>query len=116
MRNLIKKQLFYTMEINELESLSTNKPAVMLYFFNDNCAPCKILRLNVQDMVEADFPNIEFHLINAEQFSATAALFGVFASPAILVFFEGKEYIRESKNISIRELHGKIERIYSLVF
>jgi len=104
------------MEIQDIEKLITEKAAVLLYFYNDNCAPCKILRPKVQELVQDNFPNIEFRLINAEQFPATSAQFGVFASPALLVFFEGKEYIRESKNISIGELHDKIERIYSMIF
>lgn len=104
------------MEINDIEKLVTEKTAVMLYFYNDNCSPCKVLRPKVQEMVMEDFPKLEFRLINAEQFPATSAQYGVFASPAILVFFEGKEYIRESKNISINELHDKIERIYNMIF
>jgi thiol-disulfide isomerase/thioredoxin len=104
------------MEIKDIESLVANKVAVLLYFYNDNCAPCKILRPKVQELVHDHFPNIEFRLINAEQFPATSAQFGVFASPTLLVFFEGKEYIRESKNISISELHDKIDRIYKMIF
>jgi len=104
------------MEIHEIQKLINEKTAVLLYFYNDNCAPCKILRPKVQLMVEADFSNIEFRLINAEQNTALSAQFGVFASPTLIVFFEGKEYIRESKNISISELHDKIERIYNMVF
>lgn len=104
------------MEINDIESLVADKTAVLLYFYNDNCAPCKILRPKVQALIQDDFPNIDFRLINAEQFPATTAQLGVFTSPTILVFFEGKEYIRESKNISISELHDKIERFYSMIF
>jgi thioredoxin 1 len=104
------------MEIKDIESLVTNNSALLLYFYNDNCAPCKILRPKVQELVQDEFPNIEFHLINAEQFPATSAQYGVFSSPTLLVFFEGKEYIRESKNISISELHDKIERIYQMIF
>lgn len=104
------------MEIKDIESLVAEKPAVLLYFFNDNCAPCKILRPKVQELVHDKFPNLEFLLINAEQFPATSAQYGVFASPTLLIFFEGKEYIRESKNISIVELSDKIERIYTMIF
>lgn len=104
------------MEISEIKQLILNKKAVLLYFYNDNCAPCKVLRPKVHEMVKADFPNIEFHLINAEQYPASTAEFGVFASPTLLVFIERKEYIRESKNISISELHDKIERYYNMVF
>ena len=104
------------MEINEIQNLISDKTAVLLYFYNDNCAPCKVLRPKVKEMVETDFPNIEFRLINAEKYPATSAEYGVFASPTLLVFIEGKEYIRESKNISISELHEKIERYYNMVF
>jgi thiol-disulfide isomerase/thioredoxin len=104
------------MYINDIDQLITNKATVLLYFYNDNCAPCKILRPKVQEMVSTGFPEIEFCLINAEQYPATAAQYNVFASPTMLVFFEGKEYIRESKNISISELHDKIERIYGMIF
>jgi len=104
------------MEITEIQNLITDKTAVLLYFYNDNCTPCVILRPKVQELVKDYFPNIELRLINAEQYPASSAHYGVFSSPTLLVFFEGKEYIRESKNISISELHDKIERIYNMVF
>ena len=104
------------MEISEIQSLISDKTIVLLYFYNDNCAPCKVLRPKVQEMVIEDFPNIKFQLINAEQYPATSAEYGVFASPTLLIFIEGKEYIRESKNISVSELHDKIERYYNMVF
>lgn len=101
---------------NDIQDFIKNNTAILLYFFNDNCAPCKILRPKVQDMIEADFPKIQFKLINAEQYAATAVQYDVFSSPTLLIFFEGKEYIRESKNISISELHDKTERIYRMIF
>lgn len=104
------------MKIKDIESLLISKPAVLLYFYNDSCAPCKILRPKVQNLIESDFPNIDFQLVNADQYPAISAQFGVFSSPTILVFFEGKVFIRESKNISISELHEKIERIYKMIF
>jgi len=104
------------MDFKNLKNLVAEKTAILLYFYNDNCAPCKVLRPKVQEMLETDFPAMEFVLINAEQFPLIAAEYGVFASPTLLVFFEGKEFIRESKNISISELHEKIERYYNLVF
>jgi len=104
------------MEINEIQNLISDKTAVLLYFYNDNCAPCKVLRPKVKELVETDFPNIEFRLINSEKYPTTSAEYGVFASPTLLVFIEGKEYIRESKNISISELHDKIKRYYNMVF
>lgn len=104
------------MEKADIQNYIAEKQAVLLYFYNDSCAPCKVLRPKVQELVESEFPQMEFKLINAEMFPATAAEYGVFSSPTILVFFESKEYIRESKNISISELYDKINRFYSMVF
>jgi len=104
------------MEIKDIKSLIADKTAVLLYFYNDSCAPCKVLRPKVREFIESDFPKIEFQLINAEKYPLTTAEYGVFSSPTILVFFEGKEYIRESKNISVSEFHDKVERYYNLIF
>ena len=104
------------MEIEDIKILIADRTAVLFYFYNDSCAPCKVLRPKVVELIESDFPNIELRLINAEQYPLTTAEYGVFSSPTILVFFEGKEYIRESKNISISELHDKIERYYKMIF
>lgn len=104
------------METQKLLKLIGEKTAVLAYFYNDNCAPCTILRPKVKEMVETRFPNIDFILVHAEKAPETSAHFGIFAAPTLLVFFEGKEYIRESKNISISELQAKIERYYNMIF
>ena len=85
----------------ELIQLVKESPALAIYFFNDNCAPCISLRPKVAESLA--FPEIP-------------ASFNVFSNPALLVFFEGKEYIRKSKYMSIPELHSEIERIYKMVF
>jgi thioredoxin-like negative regulator of GroEL len=102
------------MEIQELQNQISQNQAILIYFYNDNCAPCKVLRPKVQHLVETTFPLISFSLINSETFPVTASTFGVFASPVILLFIEGKEYLRESKNISISELNQKLDRIYKM--
>lgn len=104
------------MELIDIQNYTKENQAVLLYFYNDSCAPCKVLRPKVQELVESRFPEMKFILINAEQFPATASSYGVFASPTIIAFFEAKEYIRESKNISISELDDKISRIYNMIF
>lgn len=104
------------MEINELQILVSQKQAVLVYFYNDNCAPCKVLRPKVSSLVETEFPLISLVLINTELFPSTSAAYSVFASPLIILFCEGKEYVRESKNISISELHQKVDRVYKMLF
>lgn len=102
-----------TAQLQEL--INTNK-GVLVYFYNDNCAPCISLRPKVQAMVDEDFPLLQLVFIDLMKYPGLPARFGVFSSPSLLVFFEGKEFIRESKYVSMEALQDKIERYYVMVF
>ncbi len=101
---------------SDLDILNSNTPALLLYFYNDSCAPCVALRPKVEAMITEEFPKMSHSYINAAQFPELAASNGVFASPTIVVFFDGKETFRVSKYISIDELAGRVERYYKLLF
>ncbi|HRY99907.1 MAG TPA: thioredoxin family protein [Bacteroidales bacterium] len=92
------------------------EPAVMLYFYNDHCAPCISLRPKVEYLIEQEFPRMKLVMVNGESEALTAASFGVFSHPTLILFFEGKEYIRESKYVSIGQLDRAIRRPYDLLF
>lgn len=102
--------------LHELENTILNKPALLAYFYNDACAPCQALRPKVSEMAAEQFPKMELVFINAANNPEITAHFGIFSAPTLLVFFEGKETIRESKYISIPELQSKTERYYRMVF
>lgn len=93
-----------------------SKPAVMLYFKNDHCGPCKVLRPKVQALIETEFPKLELIVVDSVQNPALSGEFQVFANPTLLVFFDGKEYIRKSKYVSIGELETEISRLYAMMF
>jgi thioredoxin 1 len=101
---------------NALDQLNSNSPALLLYFYNDSCAPCVALRPKVETMITEEFPKMSYSYINAAQYPELAASNGVFASPTIVVFFDGKETFRVSKYISIDELSGRIGRYYEMIF
>ncbi len=100
----------------ELQQLNASKAAVLVYFYNDSCAPCVALRPKVEQMVTEQFPLMAHSYVNAAQYPELSASNGVFASPTIVVFFDGKENFRVSKYISIDELAGRIERYYNMIF
>lgn len=93
-----------------------SKPAVMLYFKNDQCGPCKVLRPKVQELIETKFPKLELIVVDSIQNPALSGEFQVFANPTLLVFFDSKEYIRKSKYVSIGELETEIGRLYAMMF
>ena len=105
-------------EINTLEELQTlvaEEPAVLAYFYNDNCAPCLSLRPKVIDMVNEHFPKLELRFINSDKREIPAS-YGVYDNPTLLVFFDRKEYIRVSKYVSTHQLAEQIQRYYDMIF
>jgi thiol-disulfide isomerase/thioredoxin len=102
--------------ITQLKEAIARNQALMIYFYNDTCAPCVALRPKVSEMAESEFPLIKLYFCNALTHPEIASEYGIYASPTLLIFFEGKEYIRESKYISIQALKESISRYYDLVF
>ncbi len=105
-------------ELNNLEAIQkeiSDNESVMLYFYNDNCAPCLSLRPKIIELIENSFPLMRLIFINSIN-KEIPANFGVYDNPTLLVFFDRKEYIRESKYVSVVQLEKSIERYYSLMF
>ena len=99
----------------EFENLK-NEPALLAYFSTDVCNVCKILKPKVAELLKSEFSLMKMIYIPSDKLPEVAAQNQVFAAPTILVFFEGREYIRKSRNIGIGELRQEIERPYSLLF
>lgn len=102
-------------KLQDLQDIISEKPAVLVYFYNDNCAPCKSLRPKVVELLNDEFPLMQLVFINSE-FREIPAFYGVYDNPTILVFFDRKEYIRESKYVATSKLQIGIERYYKLIF
>ena len=104
------------MTVEQLREKVKNTPGLVLYFKNDRCAPCMALRPKIEELVLSQFPKMEFEIVDTVQQPLLSSEFNVFANPTILVFFEGKEYIRKSKYIGTSELEEEIVRFYRMVF
>lgn len=100
----------------EFLKLKEKEPALLAYFSTETCNVCKVLKPKVVELIEGGFPKIKTVYVQTDKIPEAAAQNQVFAVPTILVFFEGREYIRKSRNIGIDELRHDIERPYSLFF
>ncbi len=100
----------------EFLKLKDEEPALLAYFSTEICNVCKVLKPKVSELVQNEFPKIKLAYIKSDKLPEVAAQNQVFIAPTILVFFEGREYIRKSRNIGIGELQREIERPYSMIF
>ena len=90
--------------------------ATLIYFSHDQCNVCKVLKPKIKDMLAHKFPKISMFYCNTVEQTEVAAQNRIFAVPTVLVFFDGRETFRFSRNIGLTELESAISRPYSLMF
>ena len=98
----------------QFEQLLNDTPLVLAYFSGENCSVCKSLKPKIEMLVEQQFPSVRFLEIKTDQNPELCASMNVFSVPVVTFFVEGKEYIREARNISTAELANKMHKIVGL--
>ena len=98
----------------DLKGIIHTTENLLIYFFNDDCAPCLSLRPKVEVLIREKFPLMEMIYIDGKKFPDLTGEFRAFGFPVLLIFFEGKEFLRYSKYVSVTELEESIGRIYRL--
>jgi thioredoxin-like negative regulator of GroEL len=102
--------------LKEFETLVQKEAAVLAYFSHDQCNVCKVLKPKVEELLAEKFPKINTIYCNTQSAPEIAASQSVFAVPTLVVWFEGKETFRFSRNVGIQELEAALARPYSLYF
>lgn len=107
-----------SVEIKSLEEFKKLKeePALLAYFSTDACSVCHVLKPKVEELLQTDFPRMKMAYVKSDEQQEIAASNRVFTAPTVVVFFEGREYIRKSRAFGVGELQQEIERIYSMIF
>lgn len=100
----------------ELQTRAREHKAALFYFSTPTCGVCKSIKPKVIHLVQEDFPSLGLYYVDTEAVPEARGQLSVYSVPAILVYFEGKELIREARNFGIMELGKKIDRFYSMLF
>ena len=102
--------------LGEYQEIIDVNSGSLLYFSTPQCNVCKVLKPKISEFIESEFPEIKMGYINSELLPEVAAQNQVFTVPTILVFLDGKEFIRKSRNINMNEFQVELERPYSMFF
>ncbi len=104
------------MTLENIEEKIKTTPAIMLYFSGASCNVCKVLHPKLTKAFQDRYPLIEQISIEVEQYPQIAGQFNVFALPTVIVYFDGKEINRKSRNLSVDRFLDEIQRPYGLFF
>ncbi|OFX83834.1 MAG: thiol reductase thioredoxin [Bacteroidetes bacterium GWF2_33_16] len=108
--------IYQIKNLTEFNTSINDNRALLIYFSHDNCSVCKVLKPKIHELLTTQFPLMTMHYCDTIESPDVAAQNSVFTVPTILVFLDGKEFIRKSRSIGIAELHNIIERPYLLMF
>lgn len=98
----------------EIEALINTNEILLLYFSSKSCGVCKVIKPKLDEMLKA-YPKLKSLQIDVEGNIKLAAAYSVFTLPAVIVFVNGKETIREARYINLEEIENKIDRYCKLI-
>ncbi|URZ07871.1 thioredoxin family protein [Clostridium felsineum] len=98
----------------EVEELINSNEMSLIYFESDTCGVCKVIKPGVNEILK-EYPNIKSLFINVEGNIKLAASYNVFTLPAVIVFVNGKEAIRQARYINLDEIESNIDRYYKFI-
>lgn len=101
--------------LDELNTKLKDEMALVLYLSSPSCNVCHVLRPKLMEALEENFPAIGRYHADIALSPEIAAQFHVFSAPTIIVFFEGREFIRKGRAVSVDGLLQEIQRPYELM-
>jgi len=104
------------MNLEELQNTIKSEMGVLLYFSGENCNVCHALRPKFKTLFETKFPEIKQIFLDAEVYRQIALEYQVLSLPTILVFLDGREFIREGRTVSMYQLETQLSRPYTMMF
>ncbi len=101
--------------IQKLDEIIQNNIGVLVYFSTPTCNVCHALKPKIIEAFSKNFPKIEQVFIDSTKVPQIPANLQIFSVPTILVYLDGKEFARESRNVSVNLLIQKIQRPYEIM-
>ncbi|MGE0052495.1 MAG: thioredoxin family protein [Arcobacter sp.] len=105
-------------EITNSEQIkdAINQNQVSLFYFSgENCSVCKVLKPKIEEEITKNFPKIKLYEIKTDIYKELTSQFTVFSIPTTIIFFEGKEFKRYGRTMSIPLFLEEIKRPYDLM-
>ena len=103
------------MRLEELENTIREEIGVLLYFSGEKCNVCHALRPKFKELFNTEFSKIKQIYLDAHENPEISAHFQVFSVPTMIVFMDGREFIREGRSVSLHQLTQKLARPYGMM-
>lgn len=99
--------------LEALHAFIERYPLSFVYVSSTDCSVCHALFPKVQELL-MKYPEIHLGRVDAQEVQEVAGALSIFTVPVLLLFVEGKEYVREARIVHTDLLDEKIKKIYEL--
>ncbi len=101
--------------MNNINEIIKKNLAVMVYFSAPNCSVCHALKPKLFEAIDVNFKDFKIESVDISEEENIALYFGVLTIPTVLIFLDGKEFLRKSRHMSVREIIKEIKRPYEIM-
>ncbi|MBN2722535.1 MAG: thioredoxin family protein [Deltaproteobacteria bacterium] len=91
-------------------------PMNLAYFSTPQCNVCKALKPKIISLIEENFSKVNFIYVDTTEKPELSGQLSIFTVPTIILFVEGRESVRLSRNLSLFELEKTISRPYGFLY
>ncbi|MDP1785184.1 MAG: thioredoxin family protein [Sulfuricurvum sp.] len=98
-----------------IQELLNKNDAVILYFSAPTCGVCHALKPKLTEALINEFPTFIIESIDISEKPEIGSHFSVFTIPTVLIYLQGGEFLRKSRNMSVAEVIEGIRRPYTLM-
>ncbi len=103
------------MTLEELQNIIRSEVGVLLYFSGENCNVCHALRPKFKEVFDKEFPLVKQIYLDAHENAVISAHYQVFSVPTMIVFLDGREFVREGRAVSLHQMTEQLKRPYTLM-
>jgi len=103
------------MDREDLEEIIGQNTGVMVYFSCEDCGVCNALSPKIEELLKSKLPFIKQIFLDTKEHLEIASEVGVFSVPTLIIYIDGREFIREGRNMSLAILEDKLRRINELL-
>ena len=103
------------MNLEELKTTIREEVGVLLYFSGEHCNVCHALRPKFRTLFDAEFPQLKQIYLDAQEYADISSHYQVLSLPTMLVFLDGREFVREGRSVSLHQLTEQLKRPYEMM-
>lgn len=103
-------------KVNNMDRLKGNiakAELAFVYFGHPECSVCHGLKPQINSKLAEFSDDVSFYEVNTFEMPEVAGEYSIMTVPVILLFVNGKEYLRQGRFVPINQLYEQVSKIVS---